>query len=95
MISLEVLKHQSLFDLLYRIDQDLAEQTRIQGCPFAGGRCITPIMIEVLEAVPLILMRHMKFGSVCAAAEKAVAAGQCPLRFDFGAAGYTGRRYYF
>lgn len=36
MIPLEVLKYKPLFALLYKIDLDVAEQTRAQHCPIAG-----------------------------------------------------------
>lgn len=38
MIPPEVLHRQSLFSLLYKIDQDLAERARARRCPFCGGR---------------------------------------------------------
>jgi len=37
MIPLEVLNSKSLFSLLYKIDQDFAEDTKAKRCPFCGG----------------------------------------------------------
>lgn len=37
MIPLKILTDKSLFTLLYKIDQKLAEQTRSRGCPYCGG----------------------------------------------------------
>jgi len=94
MIPPEVLYRKTLFSLLYKIDQDLAERTRAIHCPFAGGRCTAPITGESLEVAPLILTRHSKFVSACAAVVKAAGAGCCHHLFGFGAAEYTGRRWF-
>lgn len=37
MISLDNLKFNALFSLLYEIDLEFAEQTKVKHCPFAGG----------------------------------------------------------
>ena len=37
MIPLNSLTQQSLFELLYKIDMDMAEQVRSRRCPFCGG----------------------------------------------------------
>ena len=91
MIPLEILKRKSLFSLLHKIDLQLAEQTRVRRCPFAGGRCITPTMRGSLEAALLILMRHLRFVIACAAAVKDAGVVCCRHRFDFGNAVFTGR----
>ena len=92
MIPPDVLNRKSLFSLLYKIDQDLAERTRENGCPFAGGRCIAPITGESLGAVLLTLKRHLRFASACAAVVPGVGAVCCRHRCGSGAAGFTGRR---
>ncbi len=91
MIPLEILNSKSLFTLLHKIDLQLAEQTRVRRCPFAGGRCITPTMRASLEAALLILMRHLRFVIACAAAVKGVGVACCRHRFDFGSVVFTGR----
>gem|GEM_PF-2049199 len=90
MIPPEVLNRKSLFSLLYKIDQDLAEGTRVRRCPFAGVRCIAPITGESLEVGPRIFKRLLRFASACAAAVPVAVAVCCRLRFDFGIAGFTG-----
>ena len=94
MIPPEVLYRNSLFSLLYKIDQDLAEQSRAENCPIAGVRCIAPITGESLEVGPLILTRHLKCVSACAVVVKAAGAGCCRHRFGSGAVGYIGRLWY-
>ena len=74
MIPPESLNHKSLFSLLHKMDFEIAEQTRIHGCPIAGGRCTTPIIYESLGAVLLTWMRHLKFVLACAAVVKAAGA---------------------
>ena len=91
MIPLKILNRKSLFSLLHKIDLDLAEQTRVRRCPFAGGRCIMRTIGESLAAVLLMCMRHLRFVIACAAAVKAAAAVFCHQRSDSGSAGYTGR----
>lgn len=91
MIPLEILNSKSLFSLLHKIDLQLAEQTRVRRCPFAGGRCITPTMRGSLEAALLILMRHLRFVIAYAAAVKVAGVACCRHRFDFGNAVFTGR----
>lgn len=91
MIPLEVLNRKSLFSLLFKIDQDLAERTRAKRCPFAGVHCMTPITRESLGADPLIFKRHLRFDSVYAAVVPVVVAVCCHLRFVSGIAGFTGR----
>lgn len=90
MIPPEVLNRKSLFSLLYKIDQDLAELTRVRRCPFAGVRCIAPITDESLGVGPRIFKRLLRFASACVAAVPVAAAACCRLRFDFGIAGFTG-----
>lgn len=57
MIAPELLQRKSLFSLLYLIDLDLAEQSRAKGCPFAGVRCIAPVIGASLGAAPRICPR--------------------------------------
>ena len=94
MIPLEILNSKSLFSLLHKIDLQLAEQSRVRRCPFAGGRCIMPTMRGSLEAALLILMRHLRFVIACAAAVKGAGVVCNRHRFDFGSVGYTGRLFY-
>ena len=94
MIPPEILNRKSLFSLLYKIDQDLAEQTRVRGCPSAGGHCIAPITGESLGVGPLILRRLLKFALACAAAVRVAGAVCCRHRCVFGVAGFTGRLCY-
>jgi len=91
MIPPEVLNRKSLFSLLYKIDQDLSDQTRAKGCPFAGGRCIARTTCESLEVGPLILKRLLRFASACAAAVRVADGVCCRHRCVFGVAGFTGR----
>jgi len=91
MIPPEVLQHKTLFSLLYKIDLDLAERTRVRRCPFAGVRCIAPITCESLGVGPLILMRLLRLALACAAAGQVAGAGYCRHRCVFGSAGFTGR----
>ena len=91
MIPLKILNRKSLFSLLHKIDLDLAEQTRVRRCPFAGDRCIMRTIGESLAAVLLIWMRHLRFVIACAAAVKGAGAVFCRLRCDSGSVGYTGR----
>lgn len=92
MIPPEILHRKSLFSLLYKIDLKLAEQARVQRCPFVGGRCTTPTIRESLGAVLLIWMRYLKFAIACAAVVMVAAAVSFRHRFGSGSAGYTGRR---
>jgi len=92
MIPPDVLNRKSLFSLLYKIDQDLAERTRSKGCPFAGGRCIAPIIGESLGAVLLNLKRFLIFVLACAADVLGAGAGCFRHRYDSGVAGFTGHR---
>jgi len=94
MISPEVLNHKSLFSLLLRIDQDLAERTRAQRCPSVGGRCIAPTTCENLEVVPRNWKRRLRSASVCAAVGRGAVVGFCHRRFGSGAAGFTGHPCY-
>ena len=91
MIPPDILNSKSLFSLLYQIDLELAEQTRAQRCPFAGGRCIMRTIRESLGAALLILMRYLRFVIACAAAVKVAGAVSYRHRFGFGTAGFTGR----
>ena len=94
MIPLEILNSKSLFSLLHKIDLQLAEQTRVRRCPFAGGRCILPTTRASLGAALLILMRHLRFVIACAAAVKGAGVACCRHRFDFGSAVFTGRLFF-
>ena len=87
MILPEVIQRKSLFSLLYKIDQDLCEQSRVRGCPIAGGRYIVPTTSESLEVDPLICARLMKCASACAAVVPDADDGYCRRRFDFGRVG--------
>lgn len=95
MISLKVLKSQSLFSLLYMIDHDLSEHTRAKNCPFAGVHCITPTTNESLEVGPQIFKRRLRLDSAFAAEVRAAVDVCCRLRFGFGIAESTGRLCYF
>jgi hypothetical protein len=90
MIPPDILNDKSLFSLLYKIDQDLAERTRVQGCPSAGVHCTAPTTCVSLEVGPGIWKRHLRLVSVCAAGTTAAVAGFCHHRFGSGAAGSTG-----
>ena len=90
MISPEVLKYKSLFSLLYKIDQDLAEQARAKGCPSAGDHCTAPTTRESLEVGPRIWKRHLRCVSVCAAGDPVAVVGSCHHRYGSGVAGSTG-----
>ena len=93
MIPPEVLYGKSLFSLLYKIDQNFAERTKAKRCPFAGVRCITPIISESLGVGPLNLKKLLRFDLACAAAVRVAVAVYCHHRFVFGVVGwYTGRR---
>jgi hypothetical protein len=94
MIQPQVLHRKSLFARLYQIDQDLSKQTQAKGCPIAGGGCIAPIIIENLEALPVILMRNMNFVLACAAAVPGAVGACCRLRCDFGDGGCIGHQWY-
>ena len=94
MIPLEILNSKSLFSLLHKIDLQLAEQSRVRHCPFAGGRCITPTMRASLEVALLIWMRHLRFVIAFAAAVKGAGAVFSHHRSDSGSVGYTGRLFY-
>lgn len=91
MIPPEILHRKLLFSLLFKIDQDLAEQTKSRRCPFAGGRCIMPTTHESLEAVPLVFQRLLRFGLAYVAAVKVAGVVSSLHRFGFGSAGFTGR----
>jgi hypothetical protein len=84
MIPLDTLTRQSLFSLLYSIDQKRAEQIKELGCPFAGGRCILPTMSVSLGAALLNYKRLLQSVSACVAAVKAVAVEPCLRRCDSG-----------
>ncbi|ACN17520.1 hypothetical protein HRM2_44640 [Desulforapulum autotrophicum HRM2] len=90
MIPLDTLTRQSLFSLLYAIDQKLAEQTKEAGCPIAGGRCIFPTISASLEVALLNCKRFLKSVSACVVDVKAVAAEPRLRRYDFGAGGFIG-----
>ena len=90
MIPPEVLNSKSLFTLLYKIDLDLTEQTRVRGCPSVGVLCIARITGESLGVGPLILKRFLKFALACAAAGQVVVGVCCHRLYVFGVAGFTG-----
>ena len=92
MIPPDILNRKSLYSLLYKIDFEIAEQTRVRRCPIAGGRCTMPTILESLGAALLIFMRHMRFALACVVVEKVAGAVFCHPRFGFGSAGCTGRR---
>ena len=56
MIDQTILRRESLFALLHKIDVDLAERTRIKGCPSAGGHCIERLTGANLGVVPRIFL---------------------------------------
>lgn len=56
MIDHSLLRKKSLFALLHKIDVDLAENTRVKGCPSAGGRCIKRLTGVNLGVAPRILL---------------------------------------
>ena len=93
MIPPEVLNRKSLFSLLYRIDQDLAEQTRAWHCPFVGVPYIAPTTCENRGVAPLIFKRFSRFASACAVAVKVAGDECCRHRCVFGGAGFTGHLY--
>lgn len=90
MIPPKVLIRNSLYSLLYEIDLDLAEQTRVKRCPFAGVRCTAPTTHENLGVDLLILPRPLKFVLVCAVAVKVADAVCCHHLCVFGSVGSTG-----
>ena len=92
MLLPQVLQRKALFTHLYKLDLELSEKTRAKGCPIVGERCIAPIIIENLEALPVILMRNMNFVLACAAGVPGAVAAYCHLRCDFGGGGCTGHR---
>jgi hypothetical protein len=94
MIPLEILNSKSLFSLLHKIDLQLAEQTRVRRCPFAGGRCDMQTIRASLGVALLIWMRHLRFVIACAAAVKGAGAVFSQHRSDSGSVGYTGRLFY-
>lgn len=91
MIPPEVLNRKSLFSLLYKIDLDLAEQTRARRCPFAGVRCTAPTTHGNLEVGPLNLRRRLKFDLASVVVGRVAVAVFYRHRCVFGAAVYTGR----
>ena len=93
MILPELIQRKSLFSLLYKIDQDLCEQTRACGCPIAGVRCTAPTTCESLEVGPLIFARRMRSASAYAAVRLDAVAGYYRHRFGSGHVGSTGHRW--
>lgn len=93
MIQLEILQRKSLFSLLYKLDQDLAEQTKARRCPFAGVLYIAPTTCESLAVGPLTYVRLLRCALACAAAVRVAGAVHCRPRCGFGAARFTGRRW--
>lgn len=61
MLPYEILQRKSLFALLHTLDRDLAESTRRNGCPSAGGRCIKRLMRVNLGVAPRILLISTRF----------------------------------
>ncbi|MDF1581555.1 MAG: hypothetical protein P1P74_12395 [Desulfuromonadales bacterium] len=57
MIDHTILQRKSLFALLHKIDVDLADRTRIKGCPSAGDRCIERLTGANLGVVPRIFQK--------------------------------------
>ena len=90
MIPLEILNYQQLFSLLYKIDLDLAEQTRAQHCPIAGVHCIVPTTRASLGVGPLICQRLLNCDSACAVLAPVAGAGFYHHRCASGGAGSTG-----
>jgi hypothetical protein len=58
MVPLDVLHRKPLFALLHTLDVDLAEATRIQGCPTVRARSTEARMCGSLGAVPRISRRR-------------------------------------
>jgi hypothetical protein len=90
MIPLDTLTRQSLFSLLYSIDQKKAEEIKELGCPFAGGRCILLTMSVSLGVALLNYKRLLCFVSACVAAVKAVAVEPHLHLYYFGGGGFIG-----
>ncbi|WP_224747097.1 hypothetical protein [Pelovirga terrestris] len=61
MIDHTILRRTSLFALLHKIDVDLAEQTRIKGCPSAGDRYIKRLTGANLVVVPRIFLKTILY----------------------------------
>jgi hypothetical protein len=61
MINHQVIQRKSLFSLLHVLDVDLAESTRLKGCPTAGDRCTGLHMPASPVAVLLISQTHTLF----------------------------------
>jgi len=95
MIPPELLLRKSLFSLLYKIDQDLAERTRGRRCPFAGVRCTVLTTGASLVVCPRILTRRLKWGWACAAAGPVAGGAYCRRRCCFGGAGFTRHRLFY
>ena len=93
MIPPEILQRKSLFDLLYKLDVDLAESVRAKRCPAAGAHCIAPVMSASLGVGPRIFARHMGFVSVCAVDDRGVGAGFFRPRCSSGVAVSIGGRW--
>jgi len=55
----EVIQREKFFSLLHKIDVDLAEFARVQGCPSVGGHCIKHRMSVSLVAVPPIYQKNI------------------------------------
>lgn len=61
MIDHTLLRRKSLFSLLHKIDVDLAEGTRIKGCPSVGGRCIVRLTGANLGVAPQSFLKRLAF----------------------------------
>ena len=94
MILPQVLQRKALFTQLYKIDLELSEKTKAKGCPFAGECCTAPIIIENLEALPVILMRFLRFVLACAAVVPVAVGVYCLRHCGFGDEEYIGHRSY-
>ena len=87
----EVIKREKFFFLLHKIDEELAESARAQGCPSVGGRCIKQLTSASPVAAPQDTRR------IYSAAEpllwpRGVPAADFTLVSDvLGAAGILGR----
>lgn len=57
MIDHSLLQQKPLFALLHKIDVDLAEQIRRQGCPTVGGRCIARLTGANPGVAPRIFLK--------------------------------------
>ena len=59
MLAPDVLHRKSLFHLLHTLDVDLAEITRVRGCPTVRGRCTGACTTGSLGVAPRICPPRM------------------------------------